>query len=148
MRVASFSFCPGCSNLHCVKSGCMARRSVFAIVLMGWLFAPSIASAAPPPDADPDDGPIASWYHSLKTPEGGGCCDTSDCRHMPVRIGKNGYEVQVPEPGEENLVLPRTHWITVPPEKILRKKDNPTGEAVTCWSPYFGVLCFVEGTGT
>jgi len=38
-------------------------------------------------------------------------------------------------------------WVPVPPEKILPKPDNPTGEPVTCWMPGQGVMCFIEGTG-
>jgi hypothetical protein len=39
-------------------------------------------------------------------------------------------------------------WIAVPPDKILPRHDNPTGEPVTCWTPALGVMCFVEGAGT
>lgn len=33
-------------------------------------------------------------------------------------------------------------WILVPPEKILAR-ENPTGEAVVCYTKMIGVLCFV-----
>jgi hypothetical protein len=105
------------------------------------------AGAAPPPGADPD-GPVAQWYHGLRNAEGGSCCDIADCRHLPTRIGKNGYEMRVPAVSADGALENATRWIVVPPDKILPNHDNPTGEPVTCWSPYLGVMCFVEGTGT
>jgi hypothetical protein len=99
------------------------------------------ALAAPPPGADPNS-PVAQWFHGLRTPDTGtSCCDLADCRHLPTRVGKAGYEVRVP-------ALDGEIWVPVPPDKILPHKDNPTGEPVTCYSPWQGVMCFIEGAGT
>jgi len=32
-----------------------------------------------------------------------------------------------------------------PGGEMLRRTDNPTGRAVLCWSPAFGIMCFVPG---
>lgn len=117
-------------------------KTLFLTILL-LLWAP--AQAAPPADANPE---LAPWFQGLRDNNGSSCCSIADCRHLPVRIGKDGYEVQVPEVGEEHMVLPTKHWIPVPPEKILPHKENPTGEPVTCWAPYRGIMCFVEGSGT
>lgn len=109
----------------------MIRALAVVIVL---LTGPALA--APPVGADPD-GPIAEWYQGLRDSDGHGCCSIADCRHLPTRIGKAGFEVYA---GDE--------WIPVPPDKIIPNKENPTGEPVTCWLPGRGVMCFIEGAGT
>jgi hypothetical protein len=91
------------------------------------------AVAAPPETADPA---MAPWFRSLQDATGASCCDVSDCRRLPTRVGPRGYEV-----------LAGGQWIDVPADKILPRRDNPTGEPVTCWSPWRGVMCFIEGTG-
>lgn len=99
------------------------------------------ATAAPPPGTDPDSE-TSQWYRNLKSPQGSSCCSVADCRHLPIRIVKDGYEVRVPD-GEVAF-----KWIPVPPDKILHNIENPTGEAVVCYSPYMGIMCFIEGAGT
>jgi len=94
-------------------------------------------AAAPPENADPA---LAPWFRSLARPDGAGsCCSESDCRRTQYRIVAGHYEALV---DEQWHVTPQ--WIAVPPERILQRADNPTGEAVLCWLPSLGVLCFVR----
>jgi hypothetical protein len=37
-------------------------------------------------------------------------------------------------------------WIDVPPARVLEHEPNPTGRAVACWTPRYGILCFVRPT--
>jgi hypothetical protein len=119
----------------------LAPHVVIVLLLAG------VARAAPPPGADPD-GALAHWYRGLKNGVGGSCCDVADCRHRPVRIGQGGYEVLVPRVGPQGTLETDGTWIAVPQDKILPNRDNPTGEPVTCWSPWLGVMCFIDGAGT
>jgi len=90
--------------------------------------------AKPPPDANPALGP---WFQSLQDPETTlSCCDEADCRPVDDRIGQAGYEVML-----------RGAWVTVPDTKVIRRTHNPVGHAVLCWSPNFGIMCFVPGPG-
>jgi len=108
----------------------------FGLPVLAAILLDAQASAAPPDGID-SGSPVAQWYHSLRTPDSkSSCCDVSDCRHLPTRVGPNGYEV-----------FAGGKWVSVPPDKILARHDNPTGEPVVCWSPYLGVMCFIEGTG-
>lgn len=100
------------------------RLTAAAIVLTT-----GMALAAPPPNAD---GRFADWFRSLKDGMGHSCCDISDCRRTTARIGPAGYQARTPE-GD---------WVDVPTEKIIRR-DNPVGDAVMCWLPGRGVMCFV-----
>jgi hypothetical protein len=101
------------------------------------------ARAAPPIGARPE---FADWFRSLTQPgTGASCCDLSDCRGVRSRIGPEGYEVFISSPG---FPVEVDHWVKVPTDKILRGKDNPLGQAVVCWTPHKGVICFVEGAGT
>ena len=91
------------------------------------------ADAAPPPGAT---GQFKGFFQGLTRPDvGGSCCDESDCRITKSRIGKKGYEA-MNQFGE---------WVEVPENKIIRGKENPTGEPVLCYLPSIGVLCFLAG---
>lgn len=93
------------------------------------------AQAAPPPDADPS---LSPWFEDLRQPgTGRSCCSIADCRPVDYRVVENHYEAFVDD-----------QWMTVPPDKVLRRYDNPTGRAVVCWTPALGIMCFVEGPGT
>jgi len=35
----------------------------------------------------------------------------------------------------------------VPDDEILWRRDNPTGDAVACYQPILGILCFVPPLG-
>lgn len=105
-----------------------------------------IILAAPPPGTD-EESPISQWFQGLHDSDGTSCCSVADCRHLPTRIGRSGFEVQVPKLNEQYESV-GTEWVPVPPDKIIPHKENPTGEPITCWSPGRGVMCFVEGAGT
>jgi hypothetical protein len=101
------------------------------------------ASAAPPPNPDPQ---LAPWFKALSRPwrPGSGatvqCCDIADCRVTSYREIADHYEVLIDDrfPG----VL-RPSWQRVAPEAVLNHMDNPTGGAVACWHDG-EVLCFVR----
>jgi hypothetical protein len=99
------------------------------------LVVPHTAVARPPPNANPA---FKSWFESLHDPDGVfPCCSVSDCRLTESRVTGNHYEALIE--GE---------WLAVPPEKVLHHTDNPTGQAVACWSEEMGILCFIPGPGT
>ena len=90
--------------------------------------------AAPPPNADRS---MAPWFNSLTDPQtGGSCCGEGDCRNLPVRITDGHFESLV-----------NGQWKTVPPGVVLERSDNPTGDYITCVSPYAAsILCFIKRT--
>jgi hypothetical protein len=94
------------------------------------------AEARPPENADPA---LAPWFEGLRAEDGGSCCSEADCRPVEYRIVEDHYEALI---GRQFDVDPG-HWVSVPPERILKKTDNPVGRAVACWMPYTGILCFV-----
>jgi hypothetical protein len=105
-------------------------------VLLRCIIAAALGSQAthakPPANPDPT---LSPWFESLEDPETTlSCCDETDCRPVDDRIGAAGYEV-----------LLRGAWVPVPDAKIIRRTDNPVGRAVLCWSPNFGIMCFVPG---
>ena len=106
------------------------------IILATVLLYTARAHSAPPDHADPA---LAPWFHSLKQPNGIGCCDVSDCRIIEEdrwRYNDEGYEVLVDD-----------KWIAIPKDRVLHKA-NPTGGAVLCMeSTYKIIYCFVPGMG-
>jgi hypothetical protein len=109
------------------KTG-LARLAI-ALTLMAGAAIPAIA--APPPNANPA---LAPWFRSLVQPGTGlSCCSISDCRQTEYRIIQDHYEA-----------LHGKDWLIVPPDKILRRTDNPTGHAILCWTPQQGVICFIR----
>ena len=94
-----------------------------------------IATAAPPPNADPA---LAPWYQNLRQPQTGvSCCSIADCRATDYRTTGDHYEVFIDD-----------KWTVVPADKILQRIDNPVGRAVVCWTPALGIMCFVRATET
>jgi hypothetical protein len=109
------------------QEGAVMRHVISGVILL--LASP--AHAAPPPDADPK---LAPWYNSLRLPESTmPCCSMADCQTALSRLVQGHYEVLI-----------EGNWVAVPDDKVLTRPDNPTGEAVVCWTPYSGVLCFVK----
>lgn len=102
-----------------------------SIVVVAYLWSVASAGAAPPDNANPA---LATWFRSLKAPNGTDCCTVADCRLATHRLTKEGYEVMI-----------QNKWIAVPWERVLRRIDNPTGEAVVC-APRGTtlILCFVR----
>ena len=88
----------------------------------------------------PADVPNAEWYRGLRQPDGSGvsCCSEADCAETDYRVTATG-EIEAQTPARE--------WVRVPPEKILRHTDNPTGYAVLCYAPNMGVMCFALPSG-
>lgn len=115
----------------------MSRTLVLAIVATAMI---GVASAAPPPDADPS---LGQWFQSLRQPgSGASCCSISDCHRLSEgqwRETSSGYEIEI-----------RGQWVGVPRSRILNHvQDNPTGGAVACYSEALRtVYCFVRGSET
>jgi hypothetical protein len=108
----------------------MRRMMLFLCVSLTPFFSVSGAYSAPPADADPA---LAPWFKSLQAPDTLiGCCDHTDCRGVASRYRHGHYEVQL-----------NNSWIAVPEEKVIEGSDNPTPEAILCYSPHFGIMCFV-----
>jgi len=115
--------------------------SILAVTVA--LLAGHSIQAAPPPNADPA---LAPWFQSLQQPGTGiSCCSISDCRPTEFRTKGDLYEVLI-APGTFDVTDQR--WLTVPPDKILQRTDNPVGRAVVCWRPSLGIMCFIRGTET
>lgn|SRR5262245_8860212 len=90
------------------------------------------AAARPPPNADMS---LAPWFQSLRQPgTGASCCSIADCRRTETRINGGHYEAMID--GE---------WRIVPQHAILERADNPTGQAVVCYTPTQGIMCFIRG---
>jgi hypothetical protein len=101
-------------------------------LLLGAVVAVAPVRAAPPENADPS---LSPWYNSLRQPGTGAlCCSIADCRPTEYRITRDHYEALV-----EGI------WRDVPPDRVVKREDNPTGRAVVCWTPTAGVLCFIKG---
>ena len=72
---------------------------------------------------DYPDSPLRDWYRSLKQPGTGvSCCDISDCRPVEARTAGDHWQALIGD-----------RWLDVPPEKVLKARDNPTGSAVACY---------------
>lgn len=121
----------------------MSRAAVIVwavvLALLVVMFAP--AHGAPPSGSDPA---LAPFFGSL-TLDGVSCCSISDCRAVPARVGQKGWEAFVSAESFPGATDDR--WVEIPVDKIVRGKHHPLGEAVMCWSPYRGPLCFVEPPG-
>jgi hypothetical protein len=117
--------------------------SVAALLLGALLGAAHAARAAPPANADQS---LAPWFQSLAQPETGyPCCSIADCRTVRYRTAADHFEAFI-DRRSFGADAPDA-WVAVPPSHVLRRQDNPTGEAVACW--YNGeVRCFVAGAGT
>jgi hypothetical protein len=111
---------------------CKAAIRTSVVIAAGLaLSLPLAAFAAPPPEADPND-PIRLWFRDLMRPDTNtSCCDSSDCRRVASRMTPTGWDALI-----------RNKWIPVAPENVLRQ-NNPTGEAVACYLPHLGIICFV-----
>ncbi len=107
-----------------------------AALLAVWCHA---ASAAPPPDADPD---LAAWFHDQHSVSRAWCCDISDGHILDDsdwRTGPHGYQIRI------NGI-----WSDVPPDALRDPAGgpNPTGAAVAWWSVSDGgvrIYCFAPG---
>lgn len=104
------------------------NKSLIAIAYMALLVG---AIAAPPEEGDLS---LAPWFKSLSASDGTPCCSIADCRRTVSRLTAEGY-----------LALIDDAWVVVPWDRVLRRVDNPTGEAVVCCAPRTKIiLCFVR----
>lgn len=98
----------------------MAQLTYLVLLLFIWVS----AWASPPPNADPR---LAPWFQSLINKHtGGSCCSIADCRNLPVKIVDGHYEV-----------LYNNEWLSVPPDVISERVDNPTGDYVSCVRDFY-----------
>jgi hypothetical protein len=104
-----------------------------SLILLSTLL--SVATAQPPPDADPNST-MGQWYRSLTVPRSGlSCCSVADCRAVEARLTAGRWEIRA---GDD--------WLAVPPEVIL-KRDNPDGRPIAC--VLAGTIrCFVPPAAT
>jgi hypothetical protein len=122
-----------------MKGRDIIAAALFSIVLNGT----TPTFGAPPPDADMS---LAPWFQSLAQPGTGYlCCSIADCRTVRYRWAADHFEAFI-DRHSFGADAPDA-WVAVPSTHVLRRRDNPTGEAVACW--YNGeVRCFVPGAGT
>ncbi|MFL5255649.1 MAG: hypothetical protein ACJ8AI_22680 [Rhodopila sp.] len=122
----------------------MPKRVIHALTAVCLVsICPAPLRAAPPPYADPA---LAPWFRSLHQPRTNqSCCDRSDCRTVQYRIIDGHFQAFI---GGEfaRWQNPPFAWVDVPEDSILHRHDNPTGEAVACWSGRT-IICFIEGNG-
>lgn len=101
------------------------------VLLSAQLAFPAASLAEPPVNFDIT---LAPWFRSLTAPNGSGCCTIADCRRASFRTSPAGYEALIDE-----------KWVPVPWERVLRRTDNPTGQAIVCNVPHTEIiLCFVR----
>lgn len=107
------------------------RAATLAAGVIVYVSLVTASNAEPPSDANPA---LATWFHSLKAPNGTACCTVADCRRSDYRLTPDGYQAMI-----------EGRWVSVPWERVLRRVDNPTGEAVVCYVPHTElIMCFVR----
>ena len=90
--------------------------------------------AAPPPNAE---DALAPWFRSLQVPgTNTSCCDEGDFRRTVAEMAPYGLRAKT-----------LFGWIPIP-RRIILYIPNPTGEAILCWTPNRGPLCFVPPPGS
>src|SRR3954463_3471669 len=111
--------------------GLLRRSAAIALVL------PMLGTARAAPRESADRA-MQAWYGDLTDPETSiPCCGESDCGVVENRIVQGQFEAKIDG-----------QWLSVPVDKVLHPKSNPTGQAVLCYSKSLGVMCFVPGPGT
>lgn len=125
-----------------------------ALVLIAVCFVGSPVLAEPPPGTEVSPS-LRAWFHDLRVPDTGSlCCDVADCRNVRAEIRGDGHwwayvdSATFPDDAENQWHgHAPNRWVQVPDSRIIKRLDNPTGEAVLCW--YAGeIRCFVAGAGT
>ena len=107
------------------------RRSILTTTIMLYILSTTASMAEPPQNANPA---LATWFRGLKAPNGTACCSIADCRRANFRLTPDGYQAMIGD-----------RWVPVPWERVLRRTDNPTGEAVVCYVPHTElIMCFVR----
>jgi hypothetical protein len=121
---------------RCIPRGYRpVRYSRFVAVAALASLAAEQAEARPPPNPDPV---MSLWFKGLVNPDTSiSCCADTDCRVADAQWARDHYKVLI-----------RGEWLQVPSEAVVYKGGNPTGQAVVCWSPALGIMCFVPGPGS
>ena len=100
-----------------------------------------IAAEAPALAHDHNHPELDQWYGSLERPNQYSgvsrvsCCNQTDCHTTESELRHGSWWARLgrpPSDGEREWVL--LDWVEVPTDAILKKHDNPTGEAVICHS--------------
>jgi hypothetical protein len=114
----------------------MKKRALISAFVLAAVLAAMPAFAAPPEHPDPA---LRGWFESLRSPRTGApCCSVADCRPTLARRGSDGWEVMIDERFRASTIF----WIPVPADKVLAI-ENPTGQAIACYLPEAGLMCFV-----
>ena len=115
-----------------------AERDAMSFAARAGLILISVAPAVAAPPENPDPV-LRRWFEGLRQPgTGAPCCSISDCRRVEARKGDKGWEIWV----DARFGFSTPFWEPVPASKIL-VISNPTAEAVACFAPGAGVMCFV-----
>lgn len=86
------------------------------------------------------DPKTRAWFKSVIAPSGVPCCDEADGHQVQWETTKDGYRAFI-----EGV------WRPVPPEAVVIRNDNPTGNAVVWWvirdesRDDIFIRCFVPG---
>jgi hypothetical protein len=84
----------------------------------------TVVAIANPPANVAVDPTLSRWFNSLRQPgTQHPCCSISDCR-------RTGYEIRG---GHFEITIDGWPYV-VPDAAILQRVENPTGEAVVCYS--------------
>ncbi len=123
-----------------------SRPSIVALIARSialttaWVAAACVSGAVAH-DAHHSD--LDDWYSNLKRPGTTvSCCNTSDCHGTQAEYRPDGWWARYGRPVYRTDPTGRPYvsdWILldfvhVPETAILRKHDNPTGEAIICHS--------------
>jgi hypothetical protein len=84
---------------------------------------------------------IRRWFHDLRSPRGGFCCDETDCLRTEARLSGNRWQARARD----------GKWIDIPPSAVIKDRGNPIGEPILCasWAvDGWYVRCFVPGALT
>jgi hypothetical protein len=117
------------NTLHCGWSDPRTGKKLTCVMLILRMIAvvciiqTQVAVATPPANVNPNSA-LSGWFKSLKQPgTQHPCCSVSDCRVTAYDIRDGHFEVKL------------EGWpYVVPNGVVLHKADNPTGEAVVCYS--------------
>ncbi len=122
---------------------------LFATMTSLFIIAFYVVAFASPPEQGSEDyellSPYSEWLHNQTVgPTGPSCCNLADCRSIKYRIKNNEIEVYITKDKYGDGVQ-QDRWLIVPNE-VVHKEHNPTGIAVSCYSPYRtidnGFYCF------
>lgn len=85
------------------------------------------------------DGQHDQWFDGLLVPDTQmKCCSMRDCQPTPVRTKGGHYQAWIDHFTFPDSVNPAEGhapdtWVDIPESRILRGKENSTGEPIVCW---------------